>query len=56
MSFNIGDTVQLKSGGPVMTISFIAQDGECTCVWFHSSDAQKESMSYYPQAILTLFE
>lgn len=38
MSFEPGDVVQLKSGGPVMTVEEVGQDmaGEDTvwCVWF----------------------
>lgn len=33
MSFQAGDIVYLKSGGPAMTIRWINQD-ECVCDWF----------------------
>ena len=39
--FKVGGNVQLKSGGPVMTISKIAEDGAkrvVTCVWFHQGE------------------
>lgn len=32
--FKVGNTVRLKSGGPIMTISKILADGELLCVWF----------------------
>ncbi|QKN82079.1 YodC family protein [Scandinavium goeteborgense] len=32
-SFNVGDLVVLKSGGPEMTIKFVYQD-EILCQWF----------------------
>ncbi len=32
-SFEVGDTVRLKSGGPLMTISWIDED-EVRCEWF----------------------
>jgi uncharacterized protein YodC (DUF2158 family) len=38
----IGDLVQLKSGGPVMTVDYIKRDeeepdaSEVSCVWFES--------------------
>jgi uncharacterized protein YodC (DUF2158 family) len=38
--FNAGDTVQLKSGGPVMTIEKIAMYGgerKAACIWFEKS-------------------
>jgi len=36
MSFKVGDTVQLKSGGEVMTIEEIDVDS-ANCVWFCES-------------------
>ena len=56
MNFSIGDLVQLKSGGPVMTISHVSESGHCTCVWFHSYEAKEESVRHFPQAILSLTE
>lgn len=32
-NFTVGDTVQLKSGGPVMTVESIDEEG-LNCVWF----------------------
>ena len=34
---NVGDEVQLKSGGPIMTIESI-KDLWATCVWFDKND------------------
>jgi len=34
-SFEVGDVVQLKSGGPVMTVSKV-EPPVVTCVWFPS--------------------
>ena len=33
-----GDVVQLKSGGPLMTVIGIADGGAVRCIWFPSSD------------------
>ena len=41
MKIKVGDVVQLKSGGPKMTVSVIGEKyNECmvTCVWFAMSD------------------
>jgi uncharacterized protein YodC (DUF2158 family) len=38
--FKEGDTVQLKSGGPVMTVEKIASYGneiKAACIWFEGS-------------------
>lgn len=37
--FKVGDTVKLKSGGPVMTVTSI-DSAESTCTWFHDSTPQ----------------
>ena len=52
-SFNVGDTVQLKSGGPKMTVESLQEfEGTETvdCVWF---DEKKEvKRQTFPAAIL----
>ena len=40
-NFKVGDTVKLKSGGPVMTIVEIGRG--VTCSWFTHSDSGKVS-------------
>ncbi|HKT27884.1 YodC family protein [Dyella sp.] len=39
--FKPGDVVQLKSGGPVMTIKFIDEDEEAFCEWFDKKEELK---------------
>lgn len=36
--FSPGDVVQLKSGGPLMTVINIADGGAVWCMWFPSSE------------------
>jgi uncharacterized protein YodC (DUF2158 family) len=51
-SFKIGDLVQLKSGGPIMTVREVANiDGvaKAWCDWF---DGKKENRADYPLASL----
>ncbi len=42
MSFKIGDVVQLKSGGPLMTVTQVGSGIDGTpmidCVWFDKTD------------------
>ena len=42
--FEIGDKVQLKSGGPVMTIEKIDNEEKIQCVWF--KDVELESANF----------
>lgn len=35
--FKEGDTVQLKSGGPIMTVQSKQGDGTYWCIWFNST-------------------
>jgi uncharacterized protein YodC (DUF2158 family) len=50
--FKAGDVVQLKSGGPLMTILEVAsRDGRdmVHCIWAAGTD---EKSSWYPQEVL----
>lgn len=38
----IGDTVKLKSGGPLMTVGYLQSDGNILCYWFNSNSGQFE--------------
>lgn len=33
-SFQIGDVVRLKSGGPDMTVTYLGTDGQIQCEWY----------------------
>lgn len=48
MEFKPGDIVQLKSGGPTMTVQEI-DDGGVFCVWF---DKNKQQSSYFAPILL----
>ena len=47
--FKIGDIVQLKSGGPKMTVTNHGSKGEIYCSWFGGS--KKESAPFPPDAL-----
>jgi uncharacterized protein YodC (DUF2158 family) len=40
MSLKIGDTVQLKSGGPIMTIDDVFDDNTVSCTWSAGKQAK----------------
>ncbi|MBY2993768.1 DUF2158 domain-containing protein [Rhizobium leguminosarum] len=40
MDFKAGDIVELKSGGPLMTVKELHSGGELACVWFNKVAAQ----------------
>jgi uncharacterized protein YodC (DUF2158 family) len=47
--FKVGDTVRLKSGGPLMTVTAVdTQDQKIWCSWFDK--ANKENQGHYPAA------
>lgn len=49
-TFNLGDTVRLKSGGPVMTINEKAQGGAgLVCVWFAGHEVRHHA--FKPEAL-----
>ena len=51
MAYLVGETVQLKSGGPVMTIVKVEDVNRITCMWY--ATAQGEFRTHvFPQAIL----
>ncbi len=40
MAFKIGEIVQLKSGGPVMTIVKVDDVNNITCMWYASQQGE----------------
>jgi len=42
-SIKVGMVVQLKSGGPKMTVSKLRQDGKLDCDWFAGTNIQSEA-------------
>ena len=52
--FKVGDVVQLKSGGPTMTVTDVAGTDAVSCVWFDSNN--KETSGKYPEAALNIYK
>ena len=50
--FKIGDVVQLKSGGPEMTVTQVASSETLACAWFISANAASVSTGVFPKAAL----
>lgn len=54
MTLKIGDTVQLKSGSPVMTVTGFVPEGSgrqlLKCTWFDQTDNERTS-AYPPEAL-----
>ena len=49
VTFNVGDVVRLKSGGPMMTITGTLY-GNYVCTWFVESSANLPAESLYSKA------
>ena len=48
-NFQIGETVELKSGGPDMTVRYLDhKDGTVWCVWFTGTDHSKPNQFGFP--------
>lgn len=43
--FKCGDLVELKSGGPIMTVNTVYGDGDIVCVWFAGEKQQKHTFA-----------
>ena len=41
--FEIGDVVQLRSGGPKMTVHSLVSDCDVVCQWFEGNEMHAES-------------
>lgn len=47
--FQVGDKVQLLSGGPAMTVEQVLDGDRIYCVWFHNTEHRREP---FPAATL----
>ena len=47
--FEIGQVVQLRSGGPKMTIHSLVSDGDVVCQWFEGNDVHERN---FPNEVL----
>ena len=54
MQFKVGDVVQLKSGGPHMTVVTVGNDGHIHVVWFNQDSSKFDvSRHHFPPEALT---
>jgi uncharacterized protein YodC (DUF2158 family) len=47
--FEIGNVVQLRSGGPKMTVHSLVSDGDVVCQWFEGNEVHEEN---FPKDVL----
>ena len=50
----IGDRVQLKSGGPVMTVESVESDGDLICVWWASKQSTYRWREFDPKSVTVI--
>lgn len=54
MAFKVGETVRLKSGGPLMTVTGFGKDAKGTervnCSWFDKTNSE-QTATFPPDAI-----
>ena len=53
--FEPGDKVELKSGGPVMTVVEVHSNDSVSCQWFNSQGSQYEINIFKP-GVLNAYE
>jgi uncharacterized protein YodC (DUF2158 family) len=53
VKFKVGDVVQLKSGGPAMTVQSATYADEIVCTWFEKG---KRELSKFNQETLIEFD
>lgn len=54
MQFKVGDVVQIKSGGPFMTVVTVGTDGQIHVVWFNQDGSKFDvSRHHFPPEALT---
>ncbi|WP_156390026.1 DUF2158 domain-containing protein [Rhizobium sp. Root491] len=46
MGLKAGDTVRLKSGGPIMTVKRVTDKGALICEWFNRQEGTYEHKWY----------
>lgn len=49
--FNLGDEVYLKSGGPVMTVSKVTNDGFVDCTWYNEVTGDYHGCQFEPEML-----
>ena len=49
----IGDVVELSSGGPKMTVHSLVSDGDVVCQWFEGNEVHEEN---FPKEVLRSVE
>ena len=52
--FSAGDVVQMKSGGPKMTVEEIEVSGDVVCTWFDDKKVRKTDV--FKEAILVKYQ
>ena len=52
--FKVGDVVQLKSGGPTMTVTNVAGTDAVSCTWF--DNLYQEKNGKFPEAALEIYK
>jgi uncharacterized protein YodC (DUF2158 family) len=53
-TFEPGDVVQMKSGGPIMTVEKVDVDGGVVCHWF--GEKNKQEKGTFPGVVLEVYD